>query len=60
LWQTERCHSHDDDAALSEVHRTWNRPEAAEIAKLYVLLSPNYAAVVESYEEVQEVAKQSN
>lgn len=47
------------NAVLSEVHRTWARPEAAEIAKLYSLVSPNYAAVTESYQKAQEVAKQS-
>jgi nicotinamidase-related amidase len=46
------------NSVLSEVHRTWNRPEAAELAKLYSLASPNYAAVVESYQKAQEVAKQ--
>jgi nicotinamidase-related amidase len=46
------------NAVLSEVHRTWNRPEAAEIVKLYALVSPNYAAVVESYQKAQDVAKQ--
>jgi nicotinamidase-related amidase len=46
------------NAVLSEVHRTWNRPEAAEIAKLYAHVSPNYAAVVESYIKAQEVARQ--
>jgi len=45
------------NAVLSEVHRTWNRPEAAEIAKLYGLVSPNYAAVSESYKKAQEVAR---
>src|SRR3954464_4368600 len=47
------------NAVLSETHRTWNRPEAAEIGKLYAHVSPNYAAVVESYVKAQEVAKQS-
>jgi isochorismate hydrolase len=47
------------NAVLSETHRTWNRPEAAELAKLYALVSPNYAAVIESYQKAQEVAKQS-
>jgi nicotinamidase-related amidase len=47
------------NAVLSEVHRTWNRPEAAEIGKLYAHVSPNYAAVVESYVKAQEVANQS-
>jgi nicotinamidase-related amidase len=47
------------NAVLSEVHRTWNRPEAAEIAKLYALVSPNYAAVVESYQKAQDVIKET-
>jgi nicotinamidase-related amidase len=47
------------NAVLSEVHRTWNRPEAAEIGELYAHVSPNYYAVVESYKKAQEVAKQS-
>ena len=47
------------NAVLSEVHRTWNRPEAAEIGNLYSHVSPNYAAVVESYKRAQEVAKRA-
>jgi hypothetical protein len=47
------------NAVLSETHRTWNRPEAAELAKLYALVAPNYAAVMESFQKAQEVAKQS-
>jgi len=46
------------NAVLSEVHRTWNRPEAAELAKLYALVAPNYAAVIESYQKAQDAAKQ--
>jgi nicotinamidase-related amidase len=46
------------NAVLSEAHRTWNRPEAAELAKLYGLAAPNYAAVAESYQKAQEVARQ--
>jgi nicotinamidase-related amidase len=45
------------NAVLSEAHRTWNRPEAAELAKLYALVAPNYAAVMESYEKAQSVVK---
>jgi nicotinamidase-related amidase len=45
------------NAVLSEMHRTWNRPEAAELAKLYGLVSPNYAAVSESYQKAQEAAR---
>jgi nicotinamidase-related amidase len=44
------------NAVLSETHRTWNRPEAVELAKLYALVAPNYAAVIESYQKAQEVA----
>jgi nicotinamidase-related amidase len=47
------------NAVLSETHRTWNRPEAAELAKLYGLVAPNYAAVAESYQRAQEAAKQA-
>lgn len=47
------------NAVLSEVHRTWARPEAGEIAKLYAHVSPNYAAVVESYQKAQEAATKS-
>jgi nicotinamidase-related amidase len=46
------------NAVLCETHRTWNRPEAAELAKLYMLVAPNYAAVMESYLKAQDVAKQ--
>jgi len=46
------------NAVLSEVHRTWNRPEAAEIAKIYTIVAPNYGALIESYMKAQEVAKQ--
>ncbi len=47
------------NAVLSETHRTWNRPEAAELAKLYALVAPNFQAVAESYQKAQEVAKQT-
>ena len=46
------------NAVLSEVHRTWNRPEAAELAKLYGLVAPHYAAVAESFQKAQDAAKQ--
>ena len=47
------------NAVISEAHRTWNRPEAPELAKLYALVAPNYGAVIESYQKVQEVTKAS-
>jgi nicotinamidase-related amidase len=47
------------NAVLCETHRTWRRPEAAELAKLYALVAPNYAAVIESYEKAQDAIKQA-
>ena len=47
------------NALLSEMHRTWARPEAAEIGKLYGLVAPNYAAVVESYLRAQQAVKEA-
>jgi nicotinamidase-related amidase len=47
------------NAVLSETHRTWNRPEAAELVKLYALATPHYAAVIESYQKAQDVTRQS-
>lgn len=47
------------NAVLSETHRTWNRPEAAELAELYRLVAPNYAAVMESYAKAQQVVSES-
>ena len=44
------------NADIGEVHRTWNRPDAAELAQLYTMVSPNYRAVIESYERAQSVA----
>jgi nicotinamidase-related amidase len=46
------------NAVLSEIHRTWNRPEAAELAKLYAIVAPNYGALIESYQKAQDVIKQ--
>lgn len=49
------------NAVLCEVHRTWNRPDAAQLAEIYTMVSPNYRAVMESYRKAQEViaAKQA-
>ncbi|MBB3318875.1 nicotinamidase-related amidase [Rhizobium sp. BK181] len=38
-------------------HCTWARPEAADLAKLYALLAPNYGALIESYQTAQDVAR---
>jgi nicotinamidase-related amidase len=45
------------NAVICEIHRTWNRPEAAELAQLYAMVAPNYRAVMESYQRAQQVAK---
>ncbi len=45
------------NAVICEVHRTWNRPDAAELAQLYTMVSPNYRAVMESYNKAQAVAR---
>jgi len=42
------------NAVICEVHRTWNRPDAAQLAELYMMVSPNYRAVMESYRKAQE------
>lgn len=44
------------NAVLCELQRTWNRPDAAEIAQLYTMVAPNYAAVMESYNRAQDAA----
>src|SRR5215475_1559019 len=43
------------NAVICEVHRTWNRSDAAQLAQLYTMVSPNYRAVMESYRKAQEV-----
>jgi len=43
------------NAVICEVHRTWNRSDAAELAELYTMVSPNYRAVMESYRKAQDV-----
>jgi nicotinamidase-related amidase len=45
------------NAVLCEVHRTWNRPDALELAEIYTMVSPNYLSVMEGYRKAQEVAK---
>ena len=48
------------NAVLCELQRTWNRPDAAEIAQLYTMVAPNYAAVMESYNRAQDAALHPN
>lgn len=44
------------NAVICELHRTWNRPEAAQIADIYTVATPNYRAVMESYKKAEDVA----
>lgn len=46
------------NAVLCELQRTWNRADAADFAKLYGMVAPNYTAVMESYQKAQEVVKE--
>jgi len=41
------------NAVICELHRTWNRPEAQEIANIYTVATPNYRAVMESYQNAK-------
>ena len=43
------------NAVICELHRTWRRPEAAEIADIYTVATPSYRAVMESYQKAREV-----
>jgi nicotinamidase-related amidase len=43
------------NAVNCELHRTWRRPDASEIADIYAMVSPNYRTVMESYQKAQTV-----
>jgi nicotinamidase-related amidase len=43
------------NAVICELHRTWNRPEAAEIADIYTTATPSYRAVIESFQRAKAV-----
>ena len=43
--------------AFCELQRTWNRSDAAPVAELYTMVSPNYRAVMESFQKAQDVVK---
>lgn len=46
------------NAVVSELHRTWKRPDALKIAEIYGLVAPNYKAVMESFQRAQDAARQ--
>jgi nicotinamidase-related amidase len=43
------------NVVICELHRTWRRPEAAEIANIYAVTTPNYRTVMESYQNAKRV-----
>jgi len=43
------------NAVICELHRTWARPEAAEIADIYTMATPNYRTVMESFQKAKQV-----
>ena len=44
---------------VTEVQRTWNRPDAAQYGELHNDFAPHYRALVESYQKAQEVVQVS-
>lgn len=46
------------NGVVAELQKTWNRPEAGEFAEIYGEMVPSYQAVIESYQNAQEVAGQ--
>ncbi|MBA9027207.1 hypothetical protein [Peribacillus huizhouensis] len=40
----------DTVAVISEVQKTWNRPDAMEFAAIFGDLMPNYGLLIESYQ----------
>jgi hypothetical protein len=49
----------DTAPVASELHKTWNRPDAKEFAGVYASIFPNYQLLIESYQRAQSVATQS-
>jgi nicotinamidase-related amidase len=45
------------NAVLCEFQQHWNRPNNEAFAALYAEVSPNYGAVIESFQKAQEVAQ---
>jgi nicotinamidase-related amidase len=48
------------NAVICELHRTWARPEAAEIADIYTMATPNYRAVMESFQNAKNVGSRAS
>ena len=53
-----RCYSIDTVAVISELQKTWNRPDAVEFANIYAdFPMPEYRLLIESYDKAQAVQK---
>lgn len=46
----------DTMGALSEMRKSWNRPDAREWAEVYAQAMPHYQLLIESYVKAQQVA----
>jgi nicotinamidase-related amidase len=46
------------NVVVTEVQRTWARPDAGQYAELYSDFAPHYRAVIESYKKAQEAIQQ--
>jgi nicotinamidase-related amidase len=42
------------NVVVTEVQRTWNRPDAAQYGKLYSQFAPHYQAAIESFDKARE------
>ncbi|MGG4441690.1 hypothetical protein [Brevibacillus fortis] len=40
----------DTLAVMSELQKTWNRPDAQEFAEIYAEVMPNYGLLIESFQ----------
>jgi hypothetical protein len=48
----------DTVAVISELQKTWNRPDEIEFANLYAdYPMPNYRLLIESYRKAEDVAR---
>ncbi|RKT87301.1 Nicotinamidase-related amidase [Saccharopolyspora antimicrobica] len=50
----------DTAATISELQRTWNRPEAPEFASTYASVMTNYQLLIESYQRAQAEATRAD
>ncbi|AUD21352.1 MULTISPECIES: hydrolase [Bacillus] len=49
----------DTLAVMSEIQKTWNRPDAKEFADIYAEVMPNYGLLIESYQRAYDEGQKS-